>query len=79
MSFRFPTAVVHAPEIDAWFASRSGELGALAREWFAKMRACGDDVRELMHDGQPTACVGNAPFGYVDVFTAHVRTRLATR
>ncbi|MCB9518451.1 MAG: DUF1801 domain-containing protein [Gemmatimonadales bacterium] len=36
------------------------------------MRACGDDVTELLHDGHPTACVGDAAFGYVNVFTAHV-------
>jgi hypothetical protein len=36
------------------------------------MRACGDDVRELLHDGQPTACVGDAAFAYVDAFRAHV-------
>jgi hypothetical protein len=48
------------------------ELSAIARKWFDVMRACGNDVRELMHDDQPTACVGDAAFGYVDVFTAHV-------
>ena len=36
------------------------------------MRACGDDVRELLHDGHPTACVGSAAFCYVSAFTAHV-------
>jgi hypothetical protein len=36
------------------------------------MRECGDDVRELLHDGHPTACVGDAAFGYVNAFTAHV-------
>ena len=36
------------------------------------MRQCGDDVRELLHDGHPTACVGDAAFGYVNAFTAHV-------
>ena len=50
----------------------SDELGAIAQRWFEIMRGCGDDVRELMHDGQPTACVGDAAFGYVDAFTAHV-------
>ena len=50
----------------------SGELGAIAQRWFEVMRGCGDDVGELMHDGQPTACVGDAAFGYVDAFTAHV-------
>lgn len=36
------------------------------------MRECGTDVRELMHDGCPVACVEDAPFAYVNVFTAHV-------
>jgi hypothetical protein len=36
------------------------------------MRDCGGDVRELLHDGHPTACVGDAAFAYVDAFTAHV-------
>ena len=50
----------------------SGELGAIAQRWFEVMRACGDDVRELLHDGHPTACVGDAAFAYVNVFRAHV-------
>lgn len=44
----------------------------MAREWFEVMRACGDEVRELVHDGCPVACLGDAPFGYVNVFTSHV-------
>jgi hypothetical protein len=36
------------------------------------MRECGDDVRELLHDGHPTACIGDAAFGYVNAFAAHV-------
>ena len=36
------------------------------------MRDCGADVRELLHDGHPTACVGDAAFGYVNAFSAHV-------
>ena len=51
---------------------RSGELGAIAQHWFDVMRARGDDVRELLHDGHPTACVGDAAFAYVNAFTAHV-------
>ena len=50
----------------------SGELGAIARHWFEFMRGCGDDVRELLHDGHPTACVADAAFGYVNAFKAHV-------
>ena len=50
----------------------SGDLGVIARRWFEVMRACGDDVRELLHDGHPTACVGDAAFAYVNAFKAHV-------
>ena len=68
---RFPNAVGRDPAIDAWFDRRS-RLGAIAREWFLRMRACGPDVRELLHDGHPTACVGDAAFAYTNVFTAHL-------
>ena len=50
----------------------AGELGAIAQPWFEAMRDCGDDVRELLHDGHPTACVADAAFAYVNAFTAHV-------
>ena len=50
----------------------SGELGAIAQRWFEVLRDCGDDVRELLHDGHPTACVSDAAFGYVNAFKAHV-------
>ena len=50
----------------------SDELGAIAQRWFEVMRDCGDDVRELLHDGHPTACVGDAAFAYVNAFKAHV-------
>jgi hypothetical protein len=50
----------------------AGELGVIAERWFEVMRKCGDDVRELLHDGHPTACVGDAAFGYVNAFKAHV-------
>ena len=50
----------------------SDELGAIAQRWFEVMRACGEDVRELLHDGHPTACVADAAFGYVNAFKAHV-------
>ena len=73
---RFPDAVARDPAIDAWMSARSGELGAIARHWFEVMRDCGDDVRELLHDGHPTACVGDAAFGYVNAFKAHVNVGL---
>jgi hypothetical protein len=69
---RFSGAVKRDPAIDVWLKEKAPELGAIAQRWFARMRECGKDVRELMHDGCPVACVGDAPFGYVNVFTAHV-------
>ncbi len=50
----------------------SGELGSIAQHWFEALRACGDDVRELLHDGHPTACVDDAAFAYVNAFKSHV-------
>src|ERR1051325_3467782 len=70
--FRFPTAIKRDPAIEVCMHEHAGELGAIAQAWFEVMRACGDDVRELLHDGHPTACVGDAAFGYVNAFTAHV-------
>ena len=69
---RFDGAVERDPAIDAWMKEHVGDLGDLARRWFEVMRKCGNEVREVMHDGCPVACLGDAPFGYVNVFTAHV-------
>jgi hypothetical protein len=69
---RFPTSVERDPAIEAWMRGHSDELGAIAQRWFEVMRGCGDDVRELLHDGHPTACVGDAAFSYVNAFRAHV-------
>ena len=69
---RFPSAVGRDPAIEVWMHKHSGELGVIAQRWFEVMRGCGDDVRELLHDGHPTACVADAAFGYVNVFKAHV-------
>lgn len=70
--FRFPDAVARDPAVETWMDEHADELGAIARRWFEVMRDCGHDVRELLHDGHPTACVGDAAFGYVNAFKAHV-------
>ena len=69
---RFPSSVKRDQAIEAWMHEHSGELGAIAQCWFEVMRGCGDDVQELLHDGHPTACVGDAAFGYVNAFKGHV-------
>ena len=69
---RFPGSVRRDPAIGVWMREHSGELGMIAQRWFDVMRACGDDVRELLHDGHPTACIGDAAFAYVNAFNAHV-------
>jgi hypothetical protein len=70
--FRFPTATKRDPAVDAWLDSRPPEAGSIARAWFGEMRRSGPDIRELMHDDCPVACVGDVAFGYVNVFTSHV-------
>jgi hypothetical protein len=70
--FRLSGSLERDPAISAWMNEHSGELGAIARHWFALMRSCGDDVREVLHDGAPTACVADAAFAYVNAFKAHV-------
>ena len=68
---RFPSSVERDPLVAAWLEEREGELGVIARRWFKRMRDCGEDVRELLNDGCPIACVADAPFAYVNVFKSH--------
>ena len=70
--FRFPAARRHNPAIDEWLDAQDPELGWIARTWFVQLRHSGEDVRELIHDGCPVACVEDAAFAYVNVFKAHV-------
>lgn len=70
--FRFSRAVPRDAAVEAWLKAQPGELGHVARHWFQVMRDSGLDARELMHDGHPTACVGDAAFAYIAVYAAHV-------
>ena len=70
--FRLRSSVKRDPSIDTWMRQHTGELGEIARQWFEVMRECGDDVREVLHDGHPTVCVADAAFAYVNAFKAHV-------
>jgi hypothetical protein len=72
MDYRLSGGVRRDPAVEAWLDAQSAELGPIARKWFEMMREQGDEVRELIHDGWPVACVGDAPFGYVNAFTSHV-------
>ena len=58
--------------MNSWFDERTDVLGLIARTWFQRMRDCGRDVVELVHDGCPVACVQDVPFAYVNAFTKHV-------
>ncbi len=59
------------PKVEAWFADVLDPLRAMTEPWFERMRGCGADVRELLNDGCPVACVKDAPFAYVNAFKAH--------
>lgn len=69
--FRIEAASRHDPAVEAWL-NEPVALRPLAQDWFARMRECGNDVRELIHDGCPVACIEDAPFGYVNAFKGHV-------
>lgn len=68
--FRLDGGVVRSDDVEAWLAS-GDPLRVLVAPWFERMRRAGDGVRELVHDGAPTACVGDVAFGYVAAFRAH--------
>ena len=70
--FLLSDTLTRDPVIDAWMDEHNDALGAIAQHWFEVMRNCGDDVREILHDGYPTACVSGAAFAYVAAFRAHV-------
>jgi hypothetical protein len=70
--FRLSLGAQRDPAVEAWLNRQSGELGTLVRTWFGRMRACGLDVLEMMHDGCPVVCVRDVPFAYINVFKAHV-------
>jgi len=70
--FRFPTAQRRDPEVDAWLRGCDDALGAIAARWLTFMRDLGSDVRELIHDGHPTVCAGDAAFAYIETYRAHV-------
>ena len=70
--FRLSGGVRRDPTVAAWFAVPDHELRRMAQPWFERMRGCGADVLELLHDRHPVACVEDAAFGYVNAFSAHV-------
>lgn len=69
---RFSGAAAHDPAVEDWFAERNDGLASIAHAWFERMRDCGEDVMELVHDGCPVACIGDVPFAYVNAFARHV-------
>lgn len=71
--FRFGDAAVpFEPLIDRWLADQAEELRPIAARWVQVIRSCGEQVRELIHDGHPTFCAGDAAFAYVSAYSAHV-------
>ena len=70
--FRLDGTVKRSPAVGTWMRFQERELGKIAQHWFGVMRKCGDDVREILHDGHPTACISDAAFAYVDTFKEHV-------
>ena len=70
--FRVHGGVARDPAVGIWLGTVPDALRDIARHWVDALRACGDDVRELLHDGGPVACIEDAPFAGVNAFTRHV-------
>lgn len=70
--FRLSGAVRRSAAVEDWLRDEPLQLRSIASTWFSRMRACGDDVAELLHDGGAVACVDDAPFAYVNTFASHV-------
>lgn len=68
---RLSSATPRDPGVEAWFSDFADPLRLMVQPWFEVMRGCGVDVREVLHDGCPVACVEDAPFAYVNAFKAH--------
>lgn len=69
--FRLNNTVRRDPRIEDWFFESADPLRLSVRPWFERMRDCGPDVREALHDGCPVVCVGDVAFAYVNAFKAH--------
>jgi len=68
--FTLTGAVPHDPGVKAWFA-QGDPLRLMVSPWYARLRASGDGVCEVLHDGYPTVCLSGAAFAYVGAFKAH--------
>jgi hypothetical protein len=68
--FLLRSAIRRDPRVEAWF-DLTDPFRMMVQPWFGRMRDCGDDVRETLHDGMPTACLGDAAFAYVNAFSTH--------
>lgn len=69
--FLLPSATRRDPAVDTWFAHVTDPFRLIAQVWFERIRTCGPDVTDLIHDGRPTACVSAAAFAYVGAYSAH--------
>lgn len=69
--FHLPGGRRDDPAVAQWFDTLTEPLGPLARSWFHILRDCGPDVGEQLHDGHPTACVGEWAFASISAFRQH--------
>ncbi len=70
--FRLPAATRQDQAVEDWFEGQRDPLGIIAKEWFDAMHHQATDVCVTLHDGFPTACIGDAAFAYVARFRGHV-------
>lgn len=70
--FKIASKDIQTMDLEPWLEQKSDELRSIAHKWFTTIMKCGTDIQEVFHDGCPVACIGNAPFAYVNAFKKHV-------
>lgn len=63
---------IEATEFDSWLEQKAEVLRPIASKWFEIIKESGPEVEAIFHDNYPIGCIEDAPFAYVNVYTAHV-------
>lgn len=69
---RFSDKDIQPITFEKWLAQKPEALRPLAAKWFEVIKNIGPEVQAIFHDNYPIGCFDDAPFAYVNVYTAHV-------
>lgn len=69
---RFYGKDIEATDFDLWLEQKAEELRPIASKWLEIIKNVGPEVEAIFHDNYPICCIDDAPFAYINVYTAHV-------